>query len=160
MTALPVYLDAELAPSQSLSLRGQRLVMVVMVFCIAALSVYFLSHGFLPVVGFLGLDILLFWGCLRYSRQKQNQRTYVRVTAQSIDMRHVDGKGHVSSAQIPTGFARIELENTDRGGGIRVTSGTKAYRIGRFLTLEERVDFIKYMRAALQHARAERYPSE
>ena len=160
MTRTAIYLDAELAPSRSLSQQGQRLVIWALGASALCMSVVFLSYGLFPIVGFLGLDILVIWACFRHSRKKQDQRTFIRVTADNIDLRHVDGKGRERTAKLPSGFAKIELEDSNRGGGIRISSGGQAYRIGRFLTLDERRDFINYMRAALQRARAERYPNE
>ena len=162
MNAMPVYMDAELAPSRSLSPRGFFIVMAIMATCCGFMGLYFLSLGFLPIVGFLGLDVLALWYCFKLCFRDQKQRTFIRVTSRSIDLRYVDGRGRETTASLPSSFARVEIDcnGPHPGQAIRIAASGKAYLIGKFLTLDERQDFVKSLRSALHDAKSERYAAE
>ena len=150
-----VYMDAELSPARSLSPRGFTVFMGILTAFSLILGLHFLSLGLFPVIGFFGLDILLVWLAFRHSFSKQAQRTYVRVTAERIDMRHT-GDGKPREASLPTAFAQVSLENSPRGA-IRISSSGRTYAIGRFLSPQDRSDFTACLKDALTRARAERH---
>ena len=93
-----IYLDATLDPPRSLSPRGFNRVMLGLGAFSFLTSVAFLAAGAWPVVGFLGLEILLLWLVFRYSFRAQRARTYVRVTAEAVDVRKIDGWGRERDA--------------------------------------------------------------
>ena len=161
MTAAGIYMDAVLQPSRSLSARGFNLVMLAMGGVSFAMGIAFLSAGFTPIAGFLGLDILLLWWMFRRSFRELAQRTYVRVTASSLDLRHIDGRGRQIEASLPSAFARVELDEKARPQGrLLLAAGDKAYIVGKFLTPEERASFAASLRNALLAARSERHIAE
>ena len=82
-----VYLDAVLEPPRSLSMRGFNRVMMILGGLSVFSSAVFLTLGAWPVVGFLGLEILVLWLVFRWSFRSQTARTYGRVTAEAIDVR-------------------------------------------------------------------------
>jgi uncharacterized membrane protein len=86
-----IYLDAVLEPPRSLSPRGFNRVMLALGSLSFFTSIAFLAAGAWPVVGFLGLEILALWLVFRLSFRAQSARTYVRVTAETVDVRKVDG---------------------------------------------------------------------
>ncbi|RYZ09618.1 MAG: DUF2244 domain-containing protein [Alphaproteobacteria bacterium] len=88
-----VYLDAVLEPPRSLSPRGFNRVMMILGGMSFLSSLLFLSIGAWPVMGVMGLEIFALWWVFRYSFRAQLARTYVRVTADAIDVRKVDGWG-------------------------------------------------------------------
>lgn len=162
MSAHPVYLDAELFPSRSLSINGYHVVLMLVAASSAVMATVFLSMGYTPIAISLAVAVAGFWFLLARGYQDQRQRTFIRVTSQSIDLRHVDGRGRETSASLPSYFARVELDRSGPhpGRAIRIASAGKAYLIGKYLTAEERADVIQSLRSALQNARAERHASD
>ncbi|MEM8920016.1 MAG: DUF2244 domain-containing protein [Pseudomonadota bacterium] len=159
MSTEAVYLDAVLAPNAPLSRRGFAWVMATFGALSLTAGLAFLQLGFFPILGFFGLDVLLVWLIFQASFRTQRQRTYVRVTADSLDLRHVDGRGRETSAHLPSGFARVEIAEPAprRPGFIKLAASGKAYSIGKFLTAEERHDFAVRLKDALAEARRERF---
>jgi uncharacterized membrane protein len=152
-----VYMDAVLTPNRSLSDRG----MVFLVGGIAVLfflsSLVFLQMGALPVLGFFGLDLLAIWLAFRLSFRRQREQTRIVVTANTLQLHHRDARGREKRAEVPSAFARIELdEPLSPTSWLRVEYGQTAYVIGKFLTPDERRSLAQAMRGALQAARAER----
>ena len=162
MSAATIYMDAELAPSRSLSANGYLMVMLVLGVFSLVMALYFLSFGYTPIALSLAVAFVGLWFVFRRSFAKLRQRTFIRVTAQSIDLKHIDGKGRVTDASLPSHFARVELDRSGPhpGRAIRIASAGRAYLVGKFLTPTERRDVIHSLRLALDNARSERFTAE
>jgi uncharacterized membrane protein len=158
MTAQTCYMDAVLTPHSAMGERGQAIVIGLVALACFALGIAFLSMGALPVLGFLGLDVVLIWIAFRASRAGLRQVTYVRVDADTLNVRHVDGRGRTREVALPSAFARVELFGQDpERAQVRVSAAGKVYEIARFLPPGERASFAAALDAALTAARNERY---
>lgn len=156
----PVYLDTVLTPNRSLSDRGFNLIMALIGAASLVVGLAFLSMGALPVIGFFGLDVLAIWLAFRWHRRSQQERTRVRITAETLDLHHVFANGREKRAQIPSAFARIELDEPALPrSDLRIEHGRTAFVIGRFLTPKQRQALAATLREALRRAQAERHPA-
>ncbi|MEO0466734.1 MAG: DUF2244 domain-containing protein [Pseudomonadota bacterium] len=165
-----IYLDAVLTPNASLSPRGYAIVTGLIkagiafsaLMMVLALFSLFNRNAFpisLPVFGFFGLDIAALWVALRHIRKQGAQETRIRITADCVSLAHRDGNGAERLAELPTAFARVELdEPVGPASWLRIEHGQTAYIIGRFLTPRERKTLADKLRTALLNAKAERYP--
>ncbi|MEO0982645.1 MAG: DUF2244 domain-containing protein [Pseudomonadota bacterium] len=151
-----IYFDAKLTPNRSLSSGAFTLIMAAFGVTSLTAGLLFFLAGAAPVIGFFGLDALLVWLAFRAHFRKQSVETRVRVTAETVDMRHTAHDGVAKTASIPTAFARVELERplTYRSH-LRVEHGQTAYVIGKFLTVDERADLADALHQAIQAARRE-----
>lgn len=154
-----IYMDALLQPNRSLSPKAFGLVMIIVGIASFGGGVVYASMGAWPVIGFFGLDALAIWLCFRWSFRQQRQRTRVRITAEQIFLHHVSPNGNEKQAEIPTAFARVELdEPLSWNSWLRIEHGQRAFVIGRFLTPDERKSLADALRTALMRARSERIP--
>jgi len=153
-----VYLDAVLEPPRSLSPRGFNRVMLVFG-CLSLIpGVAFYAMGAWPIVGFLGLDVLAVWAVFKLSFRSQTARTYVRVTADAVDVRKVDGWGRERRASLSSYFARVEFDRSAQGpNALRLATSARAYPLGEFLTPRERETFARRLSQAISDARRERH---
>jgi len=153
-----VYLDAVLEPPRSLSSRGFNRVMLIMGAASLAFGLGFLLAGAWPVAGFLGLEILALWLVFQWSFRAQTARTYVRVTADEIDVRKVDGWGRERRASMAAHFARVEFDRAATGpNALRLATSRQAYPLGEYLTPRERETFARRLMQAISDARRERH---
>lgn len=153
-----IYLDAVLEPPRSLSPRGFNRVMLALGAVSLLASLAFIVTGAYPVAGFMGLEILVLWLVFRASFRAQAARTYVRVTADSVLLRKVDGRGHERRASLSSYFARVELDRTANGPhALRLKASDRAYALGEHLTPREREAFARRLDQALAEARRERH---
>lgn len=156
-----VYLDAVLEPPRSLSPAGFKLVMIVLGGFSAIFGLVFLISGAWPITGFFGLEMFALWLVFRTSFAAQRARTYVRVTAETVDLKKVDGQGRERLARLPALFTRVELDQKASGAhALRVRASQRAYALGEHLTPDERKSFAKRLDQALWQARRERYEGE
>ena len=153
-----IYMDALLVPNRSLSPKAFVWVMAVVIVTSFLAGLFYLSLGAFPVIGFFGIDVLVFWFAFHLSFRQQRQKTQIRITAETVAIHHKDGKGGEKSAELPTAFARIEIAEPLRWDSwLRLEYGKTAYVIGRFLTPKERKSLAEALRSALVRARAERF---
>ena len=158
MSAGSVYLDAVLHPPRSLSDRGFRRLMMVIGAISFVASVGFWLNGAWPVVGFFGVEMLALWVMFQITFRAQTARTYVRVTAEAVDLRKVDARGRERRARLPATFTRVELDPDARGArALRLAVSNRAYPIGEHLTAEERESLALALKDAISRARCERY---
>ena len=156
-----VYLDAVLEPPRSLTTRGLNRVMLILGAFSAVFSLGFLLVGAWPVVGFLGAEILVLWLVFQWSFRAQTARTYVRVTADEVDVRKVDGWGRERRASMASHFARVEFDRTATGpNALRLATSRTAYPLGEFLTPRERETFARRLMQAISDARRERHTQD
>lgn len=159
-TAETIYLDARLTPNRSLSERGFAIGMAIVAVVFFLTGLMFWSMGAAPILGFFGLDMLAIWLAFRLSFRKLREETHITVTARNIRMVHTDAKGREKTAEVPTAFARVELdEPVLPTSWLRIEHGRTAWVIGRFLTPDERKSFAGALRKALIAARSERLPA-
>lgn len=152
-----VFLDATLRPNRSLSARAVRVVFLVALVLSVLCGAYFLAEGAYPVVGFFGLDVVALYIAFRMSLRDQAQTTHVRVTRYAVMVRHEDGRGGVREAELPTAFLRVEAdEPRTPQGGIRLCLSERSYVLGRFLTVDERLEFTRVLERAVKTARTAR----
>src|SRR5262245_5532237 len=155
-----IYLDAVLEPPRSLSPRGFSRVMLALGSLSFLFGIGFLANGAWPITGFMGLEVLALWLVFRISFRKQLARTYVRVTAEDVLVRKVDGWGRERRACLASPFARVEYDHAADGpNALRLASSSTAYALGEFLTPKERESFARRLDQALLDARRERHGS-
>ena len=153
-----VYLDAVLEPPRSLSPRGFNRVMWLFVALSLVPGIVFYAMGAWPIVGFLGLDVLAVWAVFKLSFRAQTARTYVRVTAEAVDVRKVDGWGRERRASLSSYFARVEFDRAAQGpNALRVAASARSYPLGEHLTPRERESFARRLSQAISDARRERH---
>lgn len=153
-----LYFDATLTPNRSLSPRAFMLVMTIVAGMSFIAGLAFVSIGAFPVIGFFGLDALVIWLAFRRNFRTLKQETRVRVTAEQIELVHIQPGQAPREARLPTAFARLSLDfPVRRPSELRLAHGDKAWVIGRFLTPGERSSLKTALEDAIRCARSERY---
>ena len=153
-----IYLDAVLEPPRSLSSRGLGRVMMILGGASFVSGLGFVLAGAWPVAGFMGLEILALWLVFKWSFRAQRARTYVRVTADAVLLRRVDGWGRERRARISSYFARVEFDRTASGANaLRLATSRAAWPLGEHLNSRERETFARRLSEALVDARRERH---
>ncbi|MFN3609851.1 MAG: DUF2244 domain-containing protein, partial [Hyphomonas sp.] len=73
-------MDAVLTPNRSLSRKGFLIAMTAIAGTFFLTGLIFLSMGALPILGFMGLDVLAIWLAFHVSYRRQREETRVTVT--------------------------------------------------------------------------------
>lgn len=156
-----VYMDAELRPNRSLSANGFKIVMLSMAGMSFFTGLGFLSIGAWPVVGFFGLDVLLIYLAFKINfKSGERERETIHVTAGEIAISRTCYRGQTGWWHVSPTFARVEVEQlNDYEATVRLTAGGTSVPLATCLSPPERLAFADALKAALENARNERYPT-
>lgn len=150
----PVF-TAHITPHRSLSARGLAWLMGLLAALITMLSIPFYLMGAWPVVGFLGIDIILIYLAFRY--HNATARAYEQVVLSRIELiiRKVSWRGRVAERRFNTPWARIEREEHPDFGTERVeiVQGRARVEVASALGREERGAFADAFQQALSSAK-------
>ena len=153
-----LYMDAVITPNRSLSRRGFRTLMTVLVALNLAMATMFAVIGALPVPVFLGLDVLGLFIAFRLNYRAASQAERVQVSAQEVRVLHQIGDLAKVVWVSPTAFTRVDVEaDGEHEAAIHIRLSGKAVSVGHALSPPERSDFAKALQAAIRAARAERH---
>ncbi len=149
-----VIFDAELTPHRSLPPRGFMLLMALICVVSFLAGLAFYAIGAWPVVGFLGLDVLLIYLAFRASYRSARVVETLRLTHSALTVRHTDRWGRSQSCRLQAAWLQILMDDPpEHDSQLTLRSHGRSLTIGSFLTAEERLDLARALRRALEEAR-------
>lgn len=151
----PPLFDAVLAPHRSLGPRGFLILMSgVCLFAFAA-GLGFYLVGAWPVVGFLGLDVLLIYFAFRANYRHGRMFESVTLTREELTVARTNYWGETETWRLQPYWLRVSMDDPPRHDSqLSLVSHGKKLVIGAFLTPEERLEVARALEAALAKSRA------
>ena len=155
-TSAPDF-KAVLLPHRSLGRKGFIILMAI----VSALSFFtgivFFVLGAWPVVGFLGLDVLLIYFAFRLNYRAARMYETVDLSDGELRVTRVYPSGRADSWSFNPYWAQLELEEYESGGNkLSVRSHGRTLRFGQFLSDDEKRSFAHALRQALHQFRGVR----
>ncbi len=149
------FFSAELSPHRSLEERGFQTLMLVLGIAIAAISLLFVSLGAWPVLGFLGLDLLIIWHAFRLNFRTAKAREYVQVSNNEVYVCGVSATGKVSEFRFNPKWVKLSIEREDDEGISKLTLNYagKGCIVGKFLNPSDLETFSIALKNALDKAK-------
>jgi uncharacterized membrane protein len=144
-----LYMNAELRPHRSLSLKAFRGMLIAVICLNAAVALAFLSQGAFPVSGFLGLDVLALWLAFRMNYNAGRAAEYLRIGAGQVHVASIKPDGAATHWTLNPVWARVARE----GPGVLVRDGDGQLRLGAFLSPKECDEFAEALSLALHKAK-------
>jgi uncharacterized membrane protein len=146
----PPLLDVVLYPHRALTPTGFGILMG----CVAAVSfaagLLFFLAGAWPVVGFLGLDVLLIYGAFKLSYRSARLTETIALTEEELLVRRISPRGRVRTWRFQPFWVRVALdEDAGRDSRLVLSSHGHHVALGDFLMHDERVALAKELRGAL-----------
>jgi uncharacterized membrane protein len=142
---------ATLTPHRSLTRRGFTLLMLAFGGLSLAVGFSFLAMGAWPIMGFMGLDVLLVWFAFKRNFRDGDRAEHIEITGRELVIQRVVRSKPHAPLRFVRNWVRVELEH-DRAreliGRLLIRFRGSATEIASFLSPAEREDFAK----ALQHA--------
>ena len=147
----PTILSAIITPHRSLSGRGFLLVMALVGGLSFIDGMFFFLLGAWPVIGFLGLDVLLVYWAFRANYRAAAAFEEVTVTPSELRLRRVSHRGEVAVWTLNPVWTKLDREKHEEFGLLKlfVVSRGRRFAVAGFLSPKERESFA----AALGEAR-------
>jgi uncharacterized membrane protein len=151
----PTIFSAIITPHRSLSGAGFVAVMLAVGGISFVGGVAFLIAGAWPVIGFLGLDVLLVYWAFRASYRAAAAYEEVIVTATKLRVRKVSHRGEVAEWSLNPVWAQLDRETHEEFGMERLflVSHGRRLPIAAFLGPKEKASFASALAGALGEAR-------
>ncbi len=148
-----VFFHATIHPHRSLSQRGFRRLMMCVAVASTAIGLVFFLSGAWPIVGFMGLDVLVLYLAFKASYRSAADYERVELTSSRLLVERVQARRRLSWSFQPT-WLRVTLEDPP-GHHSQITLSTHGRHlvVGRALSPPERQDFAQALRVALHRWR-------
>jgi uncharacterized membrane protein len=151
----PTLFSAVLTPHRSLGRTGFLVLMLLMGGISFAAGLAFFIAGAWPVIGFLGLDVLLVYVAFRVSYRSAAAYELVTMTPSALTVRKVSHRGHVAEWTLNPVWVRLQRETHDEFGIERLFLVSQGRRlpVATFLGPKEKASFAAALAAALGEAK-------
>ena len=93
----------------------------------------FMFLGAQPVLGFMGLEVVLLYTVYKFCEGSARQSEHVTVSEDHFIIRTIDRHGCLSLARFDPRWTDLRMVSHDRGGGLIVSSKGRTRRFGGFL---------------------------
>lgn len=152
--ARPLF-AATLTPHRSLSRRGFRLVIAFAAILASIPGMVFFSLGAWPVVGFLGLDVLLIWWALSASRKAGRRYEEVTLWPDQLELRQVSARGKEQILRYNPLLVKLVIDRdiNEHTTALHLRTADSDTEIGAFLNPDDKTSFAKVFGTALKKAR-------
>jgi uncharacterized membrane protein len=147
----PLLLDLVLRPQRSLSPAGFWVIMALLAAFSFVGGIVFWLAGAWPVIGFLGVDVLLVYIAFKASYAGGRAYERVRLSRDSLTVERVDPWGRRKAFELPPHWLRVDLDADE--GRLSLTSHGRSLTIAAFLPPEERAQVADAIRTALVRLR-------
>jgi uncharacterized membrane protein len=151
----PTLFSAIVTPHRSLSGKGFLAVMALVGGLSFIGGMFFFLLGAWPVVGFLGLDVLLVYWAFRANDRAAAAFEEVTVTPSELRLRRVSHRGEVAEWTLNPVWTKLDREKHEEFGLLKlfVVSRGRRFAVAGFLSPKERESFAAALSAALGEAR-------
>ena len=150
-------------PHRSLSPKGFAIVMGVLAGLLFIIGLGFFLAGAWPVIGFLGLELLVVWGAFKLNYRAARHRETIHTTTEELMVESQTPSGKQAQKSFPIGWLRISLSpsespmvsSRDQQKIILSSHGEQA-EIGKYLHPAEKAGLLREIGSMIDRARATR----
>lgn len=152
--ARPLF-AATLTPNRSLGRRGLRVVIATLAVMASIPAMIFFSLGAWPIVGFLGLDVLLVWWAMSASLREGQRLEEVTLWPDQLELRQVSPGGEEQLRRFNPFYVKLVIDRDfdERTTGLHLRTRDDDIEIGAFLNTDDKTSFAKVFGTALKRAR-------
>lgn len=145
-----VLFDAVLRPHRSMGPRGFRILLIGAGIASTAMGLAFYLIGAWPIIGFLGLDILLLYIAFKINFRRARAVETVRLTPSALEIARVAPGGRRRAVRLRPYWLRVDHSaDADGRSPLRILGDGRGVTIGAFLPPEQRLTLATELRAAL-----------
>ena len=150
-------------PHRSLSPKGFTIVMGVLAGLLFIIGLGFFLAGAWPVIGFLGLELLVVWGAFKLNYRAARHRETIHTTTEELMVESQTPAGKQAQKSFPIGWLRVSLSpskspvmsSRDQQKIILSSHGEQA-EIGKYLHPAEKAGLSREIGSMIDRARATR----
>lgn len=146
---------ALLTPHRAMDQKGIKRVIAFTAVMASIPGITFFAMGAWPVVGLLGLDVLLLWWAMSASLKSGEDYEEITLWPDALDIRRITARGQETAISFNPFYVRLSITRDDQNNvtAIRLSSCGQTTEIGRFLTPYDKGQFAVAFADALYRAK-------
>jgi uncharacterized membrane protein len=135
--------------------RGMRYVIAGTAIAASLPGIVLFSLGAWPIVGFLGLDVLLVWWALSASLRDGKRREKLTLWPDQLELSRVSGRGKEELVRFNPLFVKLVIvrDYNERTTALHLRTRDSDTEIGAFLNADDKASFARAFGTALKKAR-------
>ena len=146
--------EAVLYPNQPPPARNLAVLLATVFGVAIGVSIGFFLAGAWPVVGFIGIELVLLAACLVWARRMATYAEHIRLDDQGLHVWTMAGRRILRRWRLEPYWVRVRLDEARPGEPVlRLTASGRTLTLGRFLNAAERSDVAAALEAALARYR-------
>lgn len=150
----PELLNVVVYPHRSLGPTGFLVLMAALCGCSFVIGMVFFLSGAWPVIGFMGLDVLVVYVAFRLNYRAARAYETVRLTADSLEVTQVDPRGNGQRTRFQPYWLAVEMDDPpEHDSRLILRSHGRILEIAGFLTPDEKLELARALRQALNRVR-------
>ena len=155
MASDPIVFSARLTPYRSMGQKQFKIMFCLVAGICLVIGGVFFALGLWPVLGFMGLDILLVYWAFKTNFWAAKAYEDVEVSRQHVLVRKVSPKGRANDHNFPQFGTRFEVDRHDEIGitQMRLANRSKSVEFGYFLNPHDRETFAEAFQKAMATAK-------
>lgn len=147
-------LNVVMYPHRSLSSSGFMVLMAALCGCSFIVGMVFFLSGAWPVVGFLGLDVLVVYVAFRMNYRAGRAYETITLTPATLEVTQVDPRGRSRRYRFQPYWLAVELDDPPRRASrLTLRSHGRSLEIARFLNAQEKAELARTLRQAIHQGR-------
>lgn len=145
-----VFLEIRMVPNVADGLRQNALLLGIFAAVCVAVGALFWLVGAGPVMGFMGLELILLYAAYRFGYTHARRREWITLSGRELRVRRWDHRGHEVDETFEPYWSKLEMVHV-RGRVPRLFVSARGHKaeIGAFLGPEERLRVADALHAAL-----------
>ncbi|WP_336079806.1 DUF2244 domain-containing protein [Thalassospira sp. CH_XMU1448-2] len=152
-SAKPIY-RVDLFPPRSLSRRAARNIILIVAAFTTSMGLVFWSVGAWPVIGFLGVDVLLLSLAFHFSFRSARQEERIELRDGNLRVTRISVHGERQEFNFQPYWLRVILERgEDDQCALFLRTHGKSLEIAGFLGADEKADLAQKLETVLRHTR-------
>ena len=150
-----ILFSARLTPYRSLDRQGFKILFALVAGVCLIIGLVFFALGLWPVLGFMGLDILLIYWAFKSNYFSARAYEDVEVSRQHVLLRKVNPRGRITDHNFPQFGTRFEVDRHDEIGVTQMRLAHRMDRVefGYFLNPHDRESFATTFQNAMAKAK-------
>ncbi|MFV1849348.1 MAG: DUF2244 domain-containing protein [Thalassospira sp.] len=156
-SAKPIF-RVDLFPPRSLSRRAARNILFMLAALTTTIGFIFWSVGAWPVIGFLGVDVILLALAFHFSFRSARAEERIELRPGTLRVTQISARGERAEFDFQPYWLRVVLERgEDDQCALFLRTHGKSLEIARFLGADEKTDLAARLEAVLRQTRC--YPA-
>ena len=150
-------------PHRSLSSKGFAIVMGVLAGLLFLIGLGFFLAGAWPVIGFLGLELLVVWGAFKLNYRAARHHETIHTTTEELMVESQTPAGKRAEKSFPIGWLRVSLSPSESPAmssrdqqKIILSSHGEQAEVGKYLHPAEKAGLSRELGSMIDRARATR----